>query len=207
MPLCSSPLEKQRTGRVVCSSWGFWFVIIKWWITFTEAELIYRLPRKQMSLWREKGSLPVIQGCVVSGYWSGPKHLAALPPLPDMCAQYALLLCGSPCGEGLAFYFEAAQWQVSREIGTFCLGWWNIIFFWEGRSLFKGVFLRVVGPLSCSEWEGGGCHPRLLAVPPCVFFPVALQRTATDQTIRVLTSLLLAGFLLCWFPLPQLYVF
>lgn len=119
----------------------------------------------------EKGSLPVIQGCVVSGYWYGPKHLAALSPLPDMCAQHALLLCGSLCGEDLAFHFKAAQWQVSREIGAFCLGWWNIIFFWEGRLLFQGVFLRAVGPLSCSAWERGGCHPCLLAVSPCVVLP------------------------------------
>lgn len=67
----------------------------------------------------------------------------------------------------LAFYFKAAQWQVSREIGTFCLGWWNIILFWEGGLLFKGGFLRAVGPLSCSEWERGGCHPHLRAASPC----------------------------------------
>lgn len=211
MPLCSSPLEKQRTGRAACSSWGFWFVIIKWWITFTEAELIRPLPRKQMSLWgKKKGTLPVIQACVVSGYWSGPKHLAALPPLPDVCAQYALLLCGSPCGEGLAFYFKAAGWQVSREIGTFLSGLVKHYLFFASCCL-KGCFPELWGSWAALNGKGE------VAIHACwLFLHVLLFPGNNPRSNHPISSFLcsflfshpsLVGILLCWFPLPQLYIF
>lgn len=78
---------------------------------------------------------------------------------PATCAQYALLLCGSPCGEGLASHFKAAQWQVSREIGAFCLGWWNIILFWEG-CCFRGCFSELWGPWAVLHGKG-----RLASIP------------------------------------------
>lgn len=159
MPVCSSPLEKQRAGRGAVFLRRFLVCHYKVMNHFHRSWAGLSSPKEtNVIVGGKKGSLPVIQACVVSGYWSGPKHLAALPPLPDMCAQYALLLCGSPCGEGLAFYFKAAWWQVSREIGTFCLGWWNIIFFFERAGCcLKGVS-QSCGALELF-WMGKGRFP------------------------------------------------
>lgn len=67
-----------------------------------------------------------------------------MPPLPDMCMQYVILLC---CLFGfffpLSFLILEPQQQVSKEIDMSCLGWQNT-FFEEGDYCVNWHFLKLV---------------------------------------------------------------